>query len=544
MLHIIHVLLVFCLLTSLTAQTKHITINATKSKVTIRNNNEIWKNAWDITPELKPDIYEYYTPNDKDKIVFITDIDSIEVEIERGKDFIFTIVLNNKDTALTQIHKIIPDYILETTLDSIYVRPFNKNFSIETISWTANQGTGDPNTIFKLLSDKDSLRLVYDFAKEPLKQNKYVLIKSPRNFRVFNMIFWPLRNDFRNGYVNENSGSIKFLIPPAFEIANILLALTSEDDQIYRDTDYYKNVIEYFSPYINHPLIRNMKLDYKMNNEFYYNFRSNSICYDLDHDSLKSNNIYFVAWGNDINNNLFLKNINLINDFIRTSNLISFLKQNSAYYEQQIKRLSQLMPIQKMWNWLENNFSSRYNSYKIIFSPLIAGSHNTQRFFWKENGKQYGEIIMFINGPNRIDVNNPNFNDTQKEVISSPIVFTEIDHNYVNPVSEKFINEIKMVLTNISDWAAPEALKWYNSPLAVFNEYMTHAAYILYAHDIYNDELFKLAKQNRTDLMINIRGFIKFDKFSNLLLNLYTNREKESTLESLYPILLQKMKSL
>lgn len=525
------------------AQSKLQTIHSTKDEITIRNNDELFKNSWNITPRLRPDVYDYFSTRGTDKISFITDIDSIEFEVTRGNDIDFNIILNEKDTAWTRIHSIEPDYVLETNRDSIFVKPFNKNFPIKTSSWTANLGTGNPNTVFKLCTEKETLKIAYDFNRKPFKQSKYVLVKSIIQTEVFNMIFWPMSNDFGNGYTQRNNKAIAFEIPESFEIANIILALVFEDDQILRETDYYAAVIKHFSVFKNHPLIKKLKQYSLTDEELYYNFRTNSIGYFLTGDSLKSNKIYYSAWG-DPDDDYFSKNISLINDFIRTSNLTSFIKSNTEYYASQTERVKKLLPINKMWKWLENNFSEKINYYKIIFSPLINGSHNTSKFLWIEGDKEFVEADMFILSANGIDPKYPDYSETRKEVVYSPIVFTEIDHNYINPVSNKYNKEIKATLADTSMWASKKALAWYKSPISVFNEYMTHAAYILYAYDTYDNELFELARQNRIKLNKDRRGFIKFEKFADMLLELYKNKKKGTTLESLYPEIIEKLKTL
>lgn len=529
---------------TLHAQTKLKTIYSTKNQISICNNNEFLKDSWTITPKLKPDVYEYFSTQEIDKIAFITDIDSVAFEVKNGSDIDFNIILNQKDTAWTRIHRIKPDFVLETNRDSIFVKPFNKNFTIKTSSWTANLGNGNPNDIFELCTERETLKIAYDFTRKPVKQNKYVLVKSKKEAEVFNMIFWPMRNDFENGYTERNNNAVTFEIPESFEIANIILSFVYEDDQILRDTDYYANVIKYFSAFKNHPLIKKLKQYSITDEELYYNFRTNSVGYTLVGDSLKSNGIYYTVWGDDVEDNYFSKNISLINEFIRTSNLTSFLRDNSKYYQAQVERTKELLPINKMWKWLENNFSEKINYYKIIFSPLINGSHNTQKFFWYERDKEFIEADMFILSANGMDAKYTDFNDTQKEVVYSPIVFTEIDHNYINPISDKYYKEIKASLADTSNWASKKALAWYKSPQSVFNEYITHAAYILYAYDTYNKELFELARQNRIKLNKDRRGFIKFEEFADMLFNLYINRKQGSTLESLYPEILEKLKTL
>jgi len=85
----------------LTAQTKLPVIKARSKTVDIRNGSEFRKNWWTISPEIKPDVYKTSVKNEK--VTFYTDIDSISFLVKPNAEYNFIILLNGKDTALTQI---------------------------------------------------------------------------------------------------------------------------------------------------------------------------------------------------------------------------------------------------------------------------------------------------------------------------------------------------------------------------------------------------------------------------------------------------------
>ncbi|MBK8825251.1 MAG: DUF4932 domain-containing protein [Saprospiraceae bacterium] len=180
-------------------------------------------------------------------------------------------------------------------------------------------------------------------------------------------------------------------------------------------------------------------------------------------------------------------------------------------------------------------------SYKILFSPLISGSHSTQKFytgFWGE--PEFVENVMFINSPEGIDLKNE-LSEIIKEGLISGIVFTEIDHNYVNPTSSENIVSIKELLKEKNFWAIAEAQKNYSSEYAIFNEYMTHSLFCIYVKENY-----KLSDANdiikeRVKLMVK-RGFPKFDEFNKVLSNILKNRTK--TVYELYPEIINQMQSI
>ena len=74
-------------------------IKATSKNASIRFDNTLNVNGWNISPKLKPDIYK----TSAKRVTFITDLDSISFNIRRNKVYNFIILLNNKDSAYTQI---------------------------------------------------------------------------------------------------------------------------------------------------------------------------------------------------------------------------------------------------------------------------------------------------------------------------------------------------------------------------------------------------------------------------------------------------------
>ena len=81
-------------------------IKATSKTVSIRDGNILQKNSWTISPELKPDVHK----TSSNRVTFITDRDSITFKIKHDKVYNFVILLNNKDSAFTQI-KYVPTFL-------------------------------------------------------------------------------------------------------------------------------------------------------------------------------------------------------------------------------------------------------------------------------------------------------------------------------------------------------------------------------------------------------------------------------------------------
>ncbi|MDD5150021.1 MAG: transglutaminase domain-containing protein [Flavobacterium sp.] len=114
-------------------------IKSTSKKIDIRDGKNLKKQWWTISPELNPDIYE--TSSLGQKVTFITDKDSINVEIKKDTKFDFIILLNDSKKAYTQIvYK--PSYLQK--LQNAEKYDYSDNRFIPNFSY---QSSDNPNLI-------------------------------------------------------------------------------------------------------------------------------------------------------------------------------------------------------------------------------------------------------------------------------------------------------------------------------------------------------------------------------------------------------------
>lgn len=139
---------------------------------------------------------------------------------------------------------------------------------------------------------------------------------------------------------------------------------------------------------------------------------------------------------------------------------------------------------------------------------------------------------MFICGSDRYD-QDPALNETQKQGLMSGIVFTEIDHNYVNPISNGYKERIDSIFVSRAIWANSKT-SWYANPVSVFNEYMTHALFCLWVAETYESKTAEFVIANREKLMVERRGFTRFREFNQALFSLRRD-EPGMKVADLYP---------
>jgi hypothetical protein len=78
-------------------------IHATSKKVSIKDDGYLDKDAWNLSPKARPDIYTADRSRKTKYVTFYTDIDSIRVKLKPGGKVNFIILLNNTDSCYTEV---------------------------------------------------------------------------------------------------------------------------------------------------------------------------------------------------------------------------------------------------------------------------------------------------------------------------------------------------------------------------------------------------------------------------------------------------------
>lgn len=200
-------------------------------------------------------------------------------------------------------------------------------------------------------------------------------------------------------------------------------------------------------------------------------------------DGLRNDGV-IKTMGYDLSQNPIAENASTLEDFAKLSGFREFYKQHQPYYDSLIMQYHWFNPLSKMTSWLEQKFAREYGYYKVTFSPLVRGAHSTHRY--ADNG--FEQTVMFVCSAPRL----PKYNDAMNEMIHSRVVFTEIDHNFLNPVSAEYYDEINRIFSNRTVWAQdPQASSYYDG-FSVFNEYITWAYFSIYCIEHFSSEDYEI----------------------------------------------------
>ena len=312
----------------------------------------------------------------------------------------------------------------------------------------------------------------------------------------------------------QNLVNIK--IPEVCEHFHVVEALTpfgmGDTEIIDKSTTYYQEVMEYFEGYQNHPIIDKIQKELRRNR--YNRLKMDACGFFFDEDgSIEKDETYPTL--SFESRNWLEKYIDGLDDFSRQTNFREFYANHQEFYDQQISLQKEQLVVKDHWNWLEERFDNRYHSYRITFSPLVYGSHSANYF----TDGDFSQSIMFIGPPYVTD----KYSKKQLEGLAGRMVFTEIDHNYVNPLSDQYQKEIEVFIGDLAAW---NTMKYrdYSSAISTFNEYMTYAIYSLYVIDNYSKEDADLII-NRCEEFMNNRGFIRFTEFNRGLITFYSEHD-------------------
>ncbi|GLX76734.1 hypothetical protein tinsulaeT_00740 [Thalassotalea insulae] len=328
---------------------------------------------------------------------------------------------------------------------------------------------------------------------------------------------------YSNNYIASHQGKVSVATPAVYELSNIVLALSDKYRQSYQQNhqgeDYYQQMLQWFSPFATHPLISKLK------EADYYSLVENGPAYQFKKEQIKPSEVYSGFRAQNA-----IKDYNkLLADFAKESKFHAFYQQHQNYYASLHQQFELSVQPQRIWQWLEHQFPGRYNSYRVFFSPLGIGNHSARMY--DNNG--FKESVMFISGPNRYQ--NEEISASLKAIKLTRSFFTEIDHTYVNPISDLYIDEINQALADLTPWYKGGG---YNKPYLVFNEYMTWAIFSLYAKEHYPEQDFLQIKDDIENFMSQKRGFYLFKAFNEQLLKMYEKKKPTEKIPDLYPVLI------
>ena len=323
---------------------------------------------------------------------------------------------------------------------------------------------------------------------------------------------------------------VRIVVPEVYELANVIIAMTtfgqSDPNAVFRSGEYYKRVSAAFSSFRNQSPMQDLQLGTDDPAQRYYELRDNSFNYVFEDGEIRR----IPGTSTMRHPNLFLERLVSVQQFADISRFRDFFAANAPFYKDMIERYRAIAELDSMADWLEREFQPvRYKHYTVVLSPLVYGSHSAQFIPGGDEG------IFFVSGPD-VTTSSSTSEGVRKATVQR-ILFTEVDHAFVNPKTDAYQSRVNSIFGSRSKWTT-DGSSFYDSPVAVFNEYMTWAVFLLFVDGRVSDEDFQIVRNNTVQLMEGSRRFQRFGAFATEVQRLYRNRSASTRVADLYPQIL------
>ena len=351
---------------------------------------------------------------------------------------------------------------------------------------------------------------------------------------------------FDKKYRDAHRGKIAVDIPEVYELVNIAIAMTptgiANKDLVYQNSEYYKAVRKWFDPFQGHSLLAALEAVLKTQSSRYFTLKmnGNAFVFDKNGKIVRSKIFDRTGFSGERTNSL-LPFLDKLQAFSDATNFRAFYRQNRTTYDEQIRFYRETANIAGMKTWLDKNFpsSNDYSFYNVIFSPLVA--YNQSSTWFESNG--FKELQPHVNFPYEQDIGRRLMGTTisaeSETIFRGNIVFTEINHRYINPEAEKYAAQIAKATSNRDHWVDKKMGPNYYAGIGAFDEYMNWALVSLRIADLARREDRDAMIASVDRMMTKGRGFPQFELFDRFLLDLYLNRKPGQTLADLYPQIIE-----
>ena len=312
-----------------------------------------------------------------------------------------------------------------------------------------------------------------------------------------------------------------------YELANVILALTdygiADETEVQKGTPYYGVVMDFFKPMLSHPLLKAVNYSREKWAD-YLSFRTDAYAFEFDAQGKIRRKFKFHA--ND-GHRPFDEHLALIQDFAEKSKFRQFYENHRSYYDEIEQRYLSYNMVKEMQTFLIQEFGKFEANTKslIVVSPLV-GRMNCHRDLPGNVAADFATLGMALITGNRTDEVS-----RAEQATDVHMLFTEMDHGYVNPISEQYAKQLEQQF-NHERWDSGSGYTGANC----FNEYMTWAVYDLFALR-YFPEVADSINRNWHYQNSN-RGFVASSLFGKKLRDLYANKRTTERVKDLYPKIL------
>ena len=214
--------------------------------------------------------------------------------------------------------------------------------------------------------------------------------------------------------------------------------------------------------------------------------------------------------------------LNHLQEFSKETNYFEFFETIKSYYDPYLQKADKYVQTIPFIPMIEDFYGKEQNSYNFIVSGLMVGNFG----------------IHFVNNENMsVDIFSVFCPDNIEDVLSAGIIFHELSHPFINPLTEKYHNKVEKY-SDAYEWLKKYKLPDYRSGYGdweeCINEHFVRASVIhLLSKCGLNEDSDRFLEN---DLYLGYKYIPKilerYDYYDN-------NREKYRTFDDFYPTLLK-----
>lgn len=233
-------------------------------------------------------------------------------------------------------------------------------------------------------------------------------------------------------FAQNNEQRFKITVDPRVELINIALTFTNLpyfgkiSDEKY---NYHHDVIEYFSPHKNHEAIKKCTaLPYFQD----ISFPDQMALYLSDPPRMELKHTPPAQITKQVIDDI-TQVVNLLNQFAVESKFMKFWDDHRAFYDYIIDQLKNKLPYHEYLKIVNDFYGTETSEFGWIISPILYGAA-----FGPTLEKEGMRIPFYVTGPDRIENGEPIFTEKWLRLL----VFHEYGHSFVNPLCEKYREQV------------------------------------------------------------------------------------------------------
>jgi len=332
----------------------------------------------------------------------------------------------------------------------------------------------------------------------------------------------------------KESKFVDVSVDPRIELLSAVQLLSNYPLLNQSDFQYKKEMLDYFSPFKSHPAVT--KFIEMSNINFNYDAPPTAMLFLSNPPELKivtpfTNYIIGRAGGRE-DSEAFIE---ALRDFAVKSNFMDFFNAHKDFYAILIKDAEATLGDYKDVSMLENFYGISQNSYNIILVPLFAHGYGPK----VEIEPSKYDIYCIIGYVQR---GTPSFGE---RLSLRYLVWHEFSHSFVNPITEKYVNEVNKyskLFLPIKD--IMEKMAYSQWQLCV-NEHIIRAVVVKFAEKAIEQDF----EQDVAEIMLSVlserllsdevkKGFVYIRRIYDLIDTYEKNRDKYPTFIDFYPEIL------